>query len=292
MACSNLRSSACLIVVAISGGVVAYAPSGLRRAGPSSVARASVRRARPVSVFKFLEDALAPKVGPDATQESSRLVPDVFDAPFEETVELEVRYPAWVRSSVDMKDIRSFGDTPTEGAGLLRQIGAVVKPTQVRDAPKVFWEAAAANAADNDPLAAAPDEELKYYTLALIDPDAPTPAQPSSRSWVHWLVVNIPGSDIESGTTLRRYVGAFPPSGAGPHRYFFLLMEQRDGPQRFDGAVSQANELTAEDMQQRSGWSAAAFAAKHNLRAVGWHHFNAEFDPYCLELLQEFKTLR
>lgn len=253
--------------------------------------RAAAPRARPVAVFRFLENALSPPVGPDETQASSRLVPDVLAEKFEETIALEVRYPAWVRSSVDLRDVRSFGDTPTEGAGLLRQIGAEVKPTQVRDAPKVFWEAAAAEAAADDPLAPAPDEELKYYTLALIDPDAPTPADPSSRSWLHWLVVNIPGSEIEYGQTLSRYVGAFPPSGQGPHRYFFLLMEQSKGDTQF-GLASAAPGLTAEGMEQRAGWSPTAFAERHGLRVVGWHHFVAEYDPYCLELLQEFKALR
>jgi len=252
-------------------------------------------RARPVAVFKFLEEAFAPKVGPDETQESSRLVPDVIGSRFDESVPLEVRYPAWVRSSMNMKDIRSFGDTPTEGAGLLRQVGIKVTPTQVRDAPKVYWEPAAAGAADNDPLAAAPDEQLKYYALALVDADAPSPAEPSSRSWVHWLVVNIPGNELVSGTTLRPYVGAFPPANTGAHRYFFLLMEQRSGEQRFArgaAAPGGVDGLSVQDMETRAGWSCDTFVAEHGLRVVGWHHFVAEFDPYCLELLQEFKNLR
>lgn len=244
-------------------------------------------RAQPHAVFKFLEDAFGPKAGPDETLQSSRLVPDVLPVGFANDVDMEVRYPAWVRSSVDLSDFRSFGDTPTEGAGLLRQRGVRVKPTQVRDAPKLFWEAAAAGASDDDPLAAAPDEAVKHYALALVDPDAPSPAEPSARSFLHWLVVNIPGSAIEDGQTVRSYLGAFPPAGTGAHRYFFVLMEQRSGAQKFAPTAGDGPGLSSEDLQTRGGWQLERFAQANGLKPVGWHHFVAEFDPYCLELMNE-----
>lgn len=31
------------------------------------------------------------------------------------------------------------------------------------------------------------------------DPDAPSRAEPTFREWHHWLVVNIPGTDISKG---------------------------------------------------------------------------------------------
>lgn len=37
------------------------------------------------------------------------------------------------------------------------------------------------------------DAEDKF-TLLMVDPDAPRPEAPSNRNWVHWIVVNIPGS--------------------------------------------------------------------------------------------------
>jgi hypothetical protein len=30
---------------------------------------------------------------------------------------LRVKFPAWVKSAVDLKDVSSFGGTPTRGAG-------------------------------------------------------------------------------------------------------------------------------------------------------------------------------
>lgn len=34
------------------------------------------------------------------------------------------------------------------------------------------------------------------YTLVLSDPDAPSPAMPTSREFLHWLVINAPNGDI------------------------------------------------------------------------------------------------
>ncbi|KAE8124838.1 hypothetical protein FH972_019685 [Carpinus fangiana] len=33
----------------------------------------------------------------------------------------------------------------------------------------------------------------ELYSLVMIDPDAPSPSEPTMREWVHWIVVDIPG---------------------------------------------------------------------------------------------------
>uniref|UniRef100_A0A2A4J3M2 Eukaryotic translation initiation factor eIF1 n=1 Tax=Heliothis virescens TaxID=7102 RepID=A0A2A4J3M2_HELVI len=76
-------------------------------------------------------------------------------------------------------------------------------PTQVKDQPTVTW--------------AAKDQE--YYTLAMIDPDAPSREHPKFREWHHWLVGNILGSDLAKGEILSDYIGSGPPKGTGLHRY-------------------------------------------------------------------------
>ena len=89
--------------------------------------------------------------------------------------------------------------------------------------PQISWE----------PVAGA-----RSYVVSLYDPDAPT----VSGFW-HWLVYDIPATTTElaegagnPGGTLpegavaglnealgREYIGAAPPEGDGPHRYFFTV---------------------------------------------------------------------
>ncbi|VDM81892.1 unnamed protein product [Strongylus vulgaris] len=58
------------------------------------------------------------------------------------------------------------------------------------------------------------------------DPDAPSRKKPMLRDYLHWVVVDVPGSHLKYGKELVSYMGPHPPSGTGLHRYYFLVYKQ------------------------------------------------------------------
>ncbi|XP_050051293.2 protein D3-like [Dermacentor andersoni] len=66
-----------------------------------------------------------------------------------------------------------------------------------------------------------------FYTVMMIDPDAPNSLSPRLRHWRHWLVMNVPNScDLKAGDTVTEYEGPSPPKGSGLHRYVLLVYSQ------------------------------------------------------------------
>lgn len=64
------------------------------------------------------------------------------------------------------------------------------------------------------------------YTIALVDPDGPSRANPIRGECLHWLVVNVRGTEPSTGETLVEYIGSGPPEGTGLHRYILLIYRQ------------------------------------------------------------------
>ena len=118
---------------------------------------------------------------------------------------------------------------------------ATVRDGQRLAPPQMSGLRGVAGGADVSPQlswSGAPDG-TRSYAVTMYDPDAPT----GSGFW-HWVVANIPatctslpagaGDDTGSGLPDRavqlrndagdpRYVGAAPPAGHGPHRYFLTV---------------------------------------------------------------------
>lgn len=95
-------------------------------------------------------------------------------------------------------------------SGVKAEMGNTLTPTNVKNPPKVRWQA----------------EEGALYTLCMTDPDAPSRKTPKYREWHHWLVVNIPGTDVKQGEVLSAYIGSGPPKDSGLHRYVIILYKQ------------------------------------------------------------------
>ncbi|XP_023947602.1 protein D3 isoform X2 [Bicyclus anynana] len=166
---------------------------------------------------------------------SSKIVPDVVDSPPDSTIELN--YPS----------------------GAKADLGNELTPTQVKDQPTVSFAA--------DPGS--------YYTLIFTDPDNYDGPELVYREWHHWLVVNIPGSNLSEGEVLSGYIGSGPPEGTGIHRYVYILFKQ-PGKLSFD-----EKKLDNKSVDGRAAFSTKKFAEKYNLGApVAGNFYRAQFDDY------------
>ncbi|XP_003743803.1 protein D3 [Galendromus occidentalis] len=145
------------------------------------------------------------------------------------------------------------------GNGKVVSLGDILTPTQVKDEPVLItWSA------ESDVL----------YTLIMTDPDAPSRANPTLGEVKHWLVINIPGSDVEKGVEIAAYRGSGPPKGTGLHRYVFLVFKQKQALQLDEPRVPRFSR------EGRLNWSARKFAEKHSLELVAGNFYQAEWDEY------------
>uniref|UniRef100_A0A146ZDP1 Phosphatidylethanolamine-binding protein 1 n=1 Tax=Fundulus heteroclitus TaxID=8078 RepID=A0A146ZDP1_FUNHE len=69
-------------------------------------------------------------------------------------------------------------------------------------------------------------EDGAFYTVIMVDPDAPSPKNPKMGPWLHWIVHNIT-KENPKGSTGCLYFGPSPPRGI--HRYVTLIYKQKDG---------------------------------------------------------------
>ncbi|XP_066598716.1 protein D2-like isoform X2 [Prorops nasuta] len=156
----------------------------------------------------------------------------------------------------------------TYSGNLTVEIGKELTPTQVKDPPNVKWDA----------------DANTFYTLCMTDPDAPSRKEPKFREWHHWLVGNIPGSDILKGDVLSAYIGSGPPEGSGLHRYVFILYKQ---PKKLN---FDEKRLTNRSSANRAQFSIRKFAAKHNLgNPIAGNMYQAQFDSYVPKLYAQLK---
>jgi len=142
--------------------------------------------------------------------------------------------------------------------------GNELTPTQVQNQPiKVEW----------------PVEEGALYTLCLTDPDAPSRADPTLREVHHWLVVNIPGTNISRGEVLTAYIGSGPPQGTGLHRYIYLAYKQ-------PGKLScDEPHVSNRSRENRMMQSIRKFAEKYHLgQPIAGNLYQAQYDDYVPKL--------
>ncbi|WVZ06137.1 hypothetical protein V8G54_019483, partial [Vigna mungo] len=69
------------------------------------------------------------------------------------------------------------------------------------------------------------DDLRVFYTLIMVNPDAPSPSHPCMKEYLHWLVTNIPATTAASfGHEIVEYESPRPTSGI--HRIVLVLFRQ------------------------------------------------------------------
>ncbi|KAH8361830.1 hypothetical protein KR200_001298 [Drosophila serrata] len=121
--------------------------------------------------------------------------------------------------------------------------GKQLQPMEVRDEPAVQWPAVIEH----------------YYTLLMVNPDAPNVLTPSHREFLHWMVLNIPGNHLGMGDVRVGYMGAAPLPATGTHRFIFLLYKQKDYT-KFEFP-----KVPKHSVQGRHGFKVQEFVKKYKL---------------------------
>ncbi|XP_055551534.1 protein D3-like [Wyeomyia smithii] len=145
-------------------------------------------------------------------------------------------------------------------SGVVANGGNELTPTQVKDQPQIEWSA----------------EADSYYTLFMVDPDAPRRTEPKFRSVCHWFVGNIPGSNIDDGDHRIAFAGSGPPQGSGLHRYAFLIYKQNG---KID--LSDAPRTSNRSRNHRLNFQHKDYVKKYGLTdLVAGNFYQAQYDEY------------
>ncbi|KAH8419289.1 hypothetical protein KR222_004124, partial [Zaprionus bogoriensis] len=143
--------------------------------------------------------------------------------------------------------------------------GKTYTPKELKFQPKLEWNADAST----------------YYTVVMLSPDAPSRENPMYRSWLHWLVVNVPGMDVAKGQVISDYFGPVPPKDSGLCRYVLLVYEQSD---KLDFEEKKMDLKNAED---HSNFDVEKFAQKYEMNdPLAGNVFQAKWDEYVKELMK------
>ncbi|KMZ56421.1 Protein HEADING DATE 3B [Zostera marina] len=115
------------------------------------------------------------------------------------------------------------------------------------------------------PIVRVGGEDLRnFFTLVMVDPDAPNPSNPTLREYLHWLVTDIPETlDSSYGRVETIYESPLPEVGV--HRFVFVLYKQ----------LGRQTVAPADNMF-RQNFSTREFAINYNLGSpVAVEYYNS-----------------
>lgn len=137
-------------------------------------------------------------------------------------------------------------------------------------------------------------ESNKLHTVLMVDLDhESTKGQNSiqtsdkdlkpSHMYLHWMVINIPGSQVDEGQTITSYKGPTPRPGSGVHRYVIIAYEQKsDTPMRIDhGAAPFRTSFPCQE-NGRLYFDLESFRSNYNMseHPVAANYFQVQYDEF------------
>uniref|UniRef100_A0A1I8NFW2 Phosphatidylethanolamine-binding protein n=1 Tax=Musca domestica TaxID=7370 RepID=A0A1I8NFW2_MUSDO len=142
--------------------------------------------------------------------------------------------------------------------GLMVGDGIEYKPADMVSVPIIDWPSADPN---------------KYYSVYMGCPDAPDTKDPRWSEAIHWLVLNVPGNQVDKGELYCSYIGPFPPKNAGIMRYVYLVYEQPNKIDFDEKVIDPANGKAHMNYKIRK------FAEKYELGApIAGNLYRAQWD--------------
>ncbi|KAH8412462.1 hypothetical protein KR009_002395 [Drosophila setifemur] len=143
--------------------------------------------------------------------------------------------------------------------------GKTYTPTELKLQPMIEWTA----------------NPESFYTVLMICPDAPNHENPMYRSWLHWLVVNVPGMDVMKGQVIADYFGPLPPKDSGMQRYLILVYQQPDK------LVFDEKKMELSNADGHSNFDVMKFSQKYQMGVpVAGSIFQSTWDEYVPELMK------
>ena len=117
-------------------------------------------------------------------------------------------------------------------------------------------------------------DENTLYTVAFVDPDAPSRKEPKFREWLHYLVFNVKGCDLSSGEEQAAYIGSGPPQGTGLHRYVWIVYKQKE-------KIKVEEKKLIFSGEGRGGFNIEKWRKKYGLSdPIALNYYQAQFDSY------------
>lgn len=133
------------------------------------------------------------------------------------------------------------------------------------------------------PLVSYSSDDKTLWTLLMTNPDGHLTDH--TAEYVHWLVGNIPGSNISAGDQLVDYIQPFPAKGTGWQRYIFVLFEQNN---RID-FTKHIRTSPCNNLQSRTHSTTEFFSSyRDHLTPKGLAFFQSEWDESVRQVFHKF----